>query len=132
MKSVLLSFLSLAVLIGCDSVHLEYLWTERHPVPQGVYTPPPIQQLQRNEQYFVKNSSGVHTEESKLMRMRYQYGPVQDNWTKSSRKICKGWCPELDTNVGLRNYWRSQGTIMDEALEERQRKLGIHNSEIQY
>ena len=61
--------------------------------------------------------------------MRYQYRPVQDNWTKSSRKICKGWCTELDANVGLRNYWRSQGTIMDEDLEKRQRKLGIHNSE---
>ena len=61
--------------------------------------------------------------------MRSQYRAVQDNWTKSSRKICKGWCAELDTNVGLRNYWRSQGTIMDEDLEKRQRKLGIHNSE---
>ena len=130
MKSQLAILFSSVFLFGCDSVHLEYLWTERHPVPQGVYTPPPIQQLQRNEQYFVKNSSGVHTEESRLMMMRYQYRPVQDNWTKSSQKICKGWCAEFDTNVGLRNYWRSQGTIMDDAMEKRQRKLGIHNSEM--
>ena len=116
-------------LVGCDSVHLEYLWTERHPVPEGVYTPPPIQQLQRNENYFVKDSSGEHTEESRLMMMRYQYRPVQDAWTSDSKRICKGWCEKLDTNVGLRSYWRSQGTIMDEALEERQRKLGIHNME---
>ena len=76
----------------------------------------------------MKNASGEHTEESRLMMMRYQYRPVQDNWTSRSKRICKGWCPKLDTNVGLRNYWRSQGTIMDEALEERQRMLGIHNS----
>ena len=124
----LIPIIALVLLSGCDSVHFEFLWTERHPVPEGVYTPPPIQQLQRNENYFVKDSTGEHTEESRLMMMRYQYRPVQDNWTSSSRKICKGWCPELDTNVGLRNYWRSQGTIMDEDLEERQRILGIHNS----
>ena len=125
---ILIPIIALILLSGCDKVHWEFLWTERHPVPEGVYTPPPIQQLQRNETYFVKDSTGKRTEESRLMMMRYQYRPVQDNWTKSSRKICKGWCPKLDTNVGLRNYWRSQGTIMDEALEERQRMLGIHNS----
>ena len=43
--------------------------------------------------------------------------------------ISSAICAELDTNVGLRNYWRSQGTIMDQELEQRQRKLGIHNSE---
>ena len=129
MKNIL-AVVALSLLISsCDKVHYEFLWTDRHPVPEGVYTPPPIQQLQRNAAYFVKGSTGQHTQEGNLIKMRSQYRAVQDNWTKSSRKICKGWCAELDTNVGLRNYWRSQGTIMDEDLEQRQHMLGIHNSE---
>jgi len=125
----LIPIIVLVLLSGCDKVHWEFLWTERHPVPEGVYTPPPISQLQRNENYFVKGSTGEHTQEGRLMMMRYQYRSVQDDWTSRSRQVCKRWCPKQDTNVGLRNYWRSQGTIMDEALEERQRRLGIHNSE---
>ena len=124
----LIPIIALVLLSGCDKVHWEFLWTERHPVPEGVYTPPPISQLQRNENYFVKGSTDEHTQEGRLMMMRYQYRSVQDDWTSRSRQVCKRWCPKQDTNVGLRNYWRSQGTIMDEALEERQRRLGIHNS----
>ena len=124
----LIPIIALFLLSGCDKVHWEFLWTERHLVPEGVYTPPPISQLQRNENYFVKGSTDEHTQEGRLMMMRYQYRSVQDDWTSRSRQVCKRWCPKQDTNVGLRNYWRSQGTIMDEALEERQRRLGIHNS----
>ena len=131
MKKIIYLILFPFSLVGCDSVHLEYLCTERHPVPAGVYTPPTIQQLQRDEKYFVKGSTGERTEIGHLMKMRYQYRPVQDDWKKSSQKICKGWCEKLDTNVGLRSYWKSQGTIMDEDLEKRQQRLGIHNIEFQ-
>ena len=124
-----LAIVALSLLISsCDKVHFEFLWTDRHPVPQDVYTPPPIEQLQRDQKYFVKNAQGDHTQEEKLLIMRNQYSTVQDQWTERSRRVCKQWCAEQDTNQGLRNYWRSQGTIMDEDLEQRQRMLGIHNS----
>ena len=129
MKNIL-AIVALSLLISsCDKVHFEFLWTDRHPVPQGVYTPPPIEQLQRDQKYFVKNAQGDHTQEEKLLIMRNQYSTVQDQWTKRSRRVCKQWCAKQDTNQGLRNYWRSQGTIMDEDLEQRQRMLGIHHSE---
>ena len=73
MKNIL-AVIALSLLISsCDKVHYEFLWTDRHPVPEGVYTPPPIQQLQRNAAYFVKGSTGQHIEEGNIIKMRSQY-----------------------------------------------------------
>ena len=32
----LIPIIALVLLSGCDKVHWEFLWTERHPVPEGV------------------------------------------------------------------------------------------------
>ena len=69
MKKIIYLILISLPLIGCDSVHLEYLWTERHPVPAGVNTPPPIQQKQRTDKYIDNETTGKRTEEIRMMMM---------------------------------------------------------------
>ena len=80
------------ILSGCDSKHLEYLWTERHPVPPGTYTPPPVQQLQRSEQYF----STYPEIEPNLMQMREA---LPQDWGSGNKYYRR----DLDAQTSLPN-----------------------------
>ena len=80
------------VLSGCDSKHLEYLWTERHPIPPGTYTPPPVQQLQRSEQYF----STYPEIEPNLMQMREA---LPQDWGSGNKYYRR----DLDVQASLPN-----------------------------